>query len=510
MEEILSDTNTYAFVNKDPSKKLTRDLHTFLVRWKRDQFIDELTYRRLLTSDGVIPRAYGLIKIHKEDYSLRVIVSCINSPLYNFSLFLHNLISDVISIPKSSHLDYNKGIDIFEAVHQSLQKFDIYFSKTLIKSGQKFLSHQEFQNFLKDHNAIYTDVLVVSAEKCLEKLFAMRKEIFLFTREYNKCMTLFKNHLENNNLHFFPFKKQFNIIESLISQFNTRFNDFKTLRQDLILFENPLTVQIEEQSLGFQKEPCDLQCDISIKIRQEKGIEFLKILDVLCYPRLRPMDTSTRNVITEQLQGHDFDWYNVTFTISDKEHLQTELNHLKLTLQKNRHDKKDIIKKRANKNNRILNKHNIRTIFKSPKKIQFSWLREYIELNTNFRTLAKNEFEKNLFKLMNNVVFGKVARYGVEAMITKPNFRSRSVFSENLIAIEMRKLEVKFNKTDTDSLIYKGYEKGKRQSNIVARSIMFEDYTWCLNDAIEMMRRQSNIRSKLHEVDTISEKKKSL
>ena len=79
MEEILSDTSTYAFVNKDPSKKLTRDLRTFLVRWRRDQFIDELTYRRLLTSDGVIPRAYSLTKIHKEGYPLRVNVSCINS-----------------------------------------------------------------------------------------------------------------------------------------------------------------------------------------------------------------------------------------------------------------------------------------------------------------------------------------------------------------------------------------------------------------------------------------------
>jgi len=39
----------------------------------------------------------------------------------------------------------------------------------------------------------------------------------------------------------------------------------------------------------------------------------------------------------------------VVFTISDKEHLQTELNHLKRTLQKNRHDKKDI--------NKIISKH---------------------------------------------------------------------------------------------------------------------------------------------------------
>jgi len=64
---------------------------------------------------------------------------------------------------------------------------------------------------------------------------------------------------------------------------------------------------------------------------------------------------------------------------------------------------------------------------------------------------------------MNNVIFGKTMenvrnhvdvklitkwdrRYDAEAMIAKPNFHSRSVFAENLIAVEMRKLEVKFNK----------------------------------------------------------------
>ena len=70
-----------------------------------------------------------------------------------------------------------------------------------------------------------------------------------------------------------------------------------------------------------------------------------------------------------------------------------------------------------------------------------------LELNTKFRTLAMNDFEKNLFKIMNNTVFGKIkknhmrhtklltqwdGRFGAEAMIAKPNFHSRSVFSENL------------------------------------------------------------------------------
>ncbi|KYN00047.1 hypothetical protein ALC62_09192 [Cyphomyrmex costatus] len=48
------------------------------------------------------------------------------------------------------------------------------------------------------------------------------------------------------------------------------------------------------------------------------------------------------------------------------------------------------------------------------------------------------------------------------------------------------------------------------KNNVVARSITFDDYTRCLNDAIEMTRRQSCIRSKLHEVYTISETKIAL
>ena len=89
------------------------------------------------------------------------------------------------------------------------------------------------------------------------------------------------------------------------------------------------------------------------------------------------------------------------------------------------------------------------------------WLKQYIDFNTKERTKAKNDFEKDLFKLMNNAVFGKTMEnvrchqninlYTDEELlkkqIAKPHFVDCKIYEDDkLVAVKMLKTEVTLNK----------------------------------------------------------------
>jgi hypothetical protein len=53
-------------------------------------------YKSLLVTDGILPRAYGLPKIHKAGHPFRIIVSTINSSLHYLAIYLHKIIKSSI------------------------------------------------------------------------------------------------------------------------------------------------------------------------------------------------------------------------------------------------------------------------------------------------------------------------------------------------------------------------------------------------------------------------------
>ena len=142
----------------------------------------------------------------------------------------------------------------------------------------------------------------------------------------------------------------------------------------------------------------------------------------------------------------------------------------KLNIKYNEKDKKLILDLLSKKNYKVYYKnleyylklgvevtkvHRILTFDEKP------FLKEYIDLNTELRKQSKNDLEKDLFKLMNNAIFGKsnenvLNRSNIKIvnnnpekllkLIKQPNFQNAYEISNRLCIVESKPIKTVFNK----------------------------------------------------------------
>ena len=132
---------------------------------------------------------------------------------------------------------------------------------------------------------------------------------------------------------------------------------------------------------------------------------------------------------------------------------------------------------------------------------QKEWLKPYIDMNTELIKAAKNDFEKDLFKLMNNSVFRKTMENirkhrdiklvttdkKRSRLVSEPNYHTINLISEDLSIIEMKKTKVKMNKP-----IYLGLSILE-----ISKTLMYEFW-------YDYMKRKYNDKVKLCYMDTDS------
>jgi hypothetical protein len=109
---------------------------------------------------------------------------------------------------------------------------------------------------------------------------------------------------------------------------------------------------------------------------------------------------------------------------------------------------------------------------------QEPWMKSYIDKNTESRKLAKDDFEKDLYKLLNNAVFGKTmenmrARVDVKLvtnehrlkkLVARPTYQFHEIINEELVMVNMGRKTLCLNKP-----IYAGFSILE-----ISKTLMFE------------------------------------
>ena len=98
-------------------------------------------------------------------------------------------------------------------------------------------------------------------------------------------------------------------------------------------------------------------------------------------------------------------------------------------------------------------------VHKGVKFQQRQWLKPWIDFNTEKRKEAKSDFEKDMFKLMNNAVYGKTmenvrnhdfelvsTQERIQKRISNPNYKGCHLINEELVGVEKTKTVLKLDK----------------------------------------------------------------
>ena len=102
-----------------------------------------------------------------------------------------------------------------------------------------------------------------------------------------------------------------------------------------------------------------------------------------------------------------------------------------------------------------INVKNVQRIIEINKK---AWLKSYTDMKAKLKPEAKNYFEKDLFKIMNNSVFGKTMEHlrkhkdmklvtskTKSYLVSERSYHTTKFFLENLLAIKLKKTKVNIN-----------------------------------------------------------------
>ena len=122
---------SYRKLIKDPGKAICRTITKAI----KDSNLDEGIKRKLYPKDSLVPRIYGLLKIHKQGTPLRPIINTIGSPTYNLAKYLAKLLKPLVGKNNSFVKDSTTWVE--EVSKENLNEEDKIMSFNVVSMYTK-------------------------------------------------------------------------------------------------------------------------------------------------------------------------------------------------------------------------------------------------------------------------------------------------------------------------------------------------------------------------------------
>ena len=146
-----------------------------LLAFKRANKMDDSLYFNLRSTDGIVPRIYGLIKVHKANYPIRPIVSMIGSPTYNVAKYVSRLIAPLVGNTNRTVKNTHDFVNFLKTCrwkpHEVMVSFDVVSLFTRVPVQ---LAIKTIQNYLRsddnisDRTKLNVDDIMQLVRLCLE------------------------------------------------------------------------------------------------------------------------------------------------------------------------------------------------------------------------------------------------------------------------------------------------------------------------------------------------------
>ena len=182
-----SQQRTYTKIQKDPTESVKKEARQKLSLLKDAGKIDQQLYFKLKPTDSRAQRSYGLPKIHKPAVPIRPIVSYTNSPLYQLSRYIADILRPYT---KLNHQHCKNSNDFSQFIRQQtidpdeiMVSFDVESLYTNIPITDALLVIIDLLNndtTLYDRTNLLTDQILEQLE------FLLRTTFFIFNGEFHQ------------------------------------------------------------------------------------------------------------------------------------------------------------------------------------------------------------------------------------------------------------------------------------------------------------------------------------